>query len=192
MRHVFTARKRSTLAYLQLFSWAMRGAKRLPEWCALAKHSSEDYHRSGKNYFRSGYLCIYLSDWHWLKYAFSAWLLRTYMANWEKVESSVWCQIIGNLLIYATFFSVSRYIIWLTLYKLIKKSFQVFASKITFITIEAKKLLEKFFCLFNTDKLYTFASVQSNRTHLLDFLTFLCPVTSWAYLYMILYSRFRK
>ena len=35
------------------------------------------------------------------------------------------------------------------------KDFQVFASKITVITIEARKRLEKLFCLFNTDKLYT-------------------------------------
>ena len=40
----------------------MRGAKRLTECFALAKHSSEDYYRSGQNYFRSGYVSIYLTD----------------------------------------------------------------------------------------------------------------------------------
>ena len=40
----------------QSLSWAMRGAKRLAEYFALAKHSSEDYYRRGQNYFRSGYL----------------------------------------------------------------------------------------------------------------------------------------
>ena len=34
-----------------------------------------------------------------------------------------------------------------------KKGFQVFASKITVIIIEARKRLEKLFCLFDTDTL---------------------------------------
>ena len=87
-----------------LLSWAMRGAKRLAEGFALAKHSSEDYYRSGQNYFCSGYLSIYLSIWNWLKYAFNAWFLRTYMASWEKVQGCAWCHIVGNHLIYVSFF----------------------------------------------------------------------------------------
>ena len=87
---------------LYFLSWALRGAKRHAQCFALAKHSSEVYYWSGQNYFSSGYLTI----WHWLKYAFNAWFLRTYLANWEKVEISAWCQIGGNFLICVTFFSV--------------------------------------------------------------------------------------
>ena len=160
----------------------MRGAKRLAECFALAKHSSEDYYRSGQTYFRSGYVAIYLS-------AFNAWFLRTYMANWENVESCVWCQIVGNLLIYVPFFPFVDTFHGLEFTNLKKKGFQVFTSKITDINIEARKRLEKIFCSFNKDKLFTLISVQSNRTHLLDIQSFLRPVSSKAYLW---YSRLGK
>ena len=100
--------------------------------------------------------CRIISDlaiWHRLKYAFNAWFLQTYMTSWEKLESCAWCQIIGNLLICVSFFSlVDTFYSWkFTSFE--KKSFQVFVSKITVIIIEAKKTLEKLF--FNTNKLYT-------------------------------------
>ena len=99
----------------------MRWAKLLAECFASAKYSSEDNYISGHNYFRSGYLCMYVCIWHWLKCAFNAWFLWHYMANWEKVQSCTWCQIVGNLLVYVPFFSVCRYVLWLTFYKLLKK-----------------------------------------------------------------------
>ena len=57
----FGERLRSELKIFPIFfyhificlSWAKRGAKLL---------ASEDYYRSGHNYFRSGYVPIYLSD----------------------------------------------------------------------------------------------------------------------------------
>ena len=61
----------------------------------------------------------------------------------------------GNLLIFVSFFR-SRYVLWLRINKFLeKKGFQVFASKITAIIIQARRTLEILFCLINTDKFYT-------------------------------------
>ena len=51
-----------------------------------------------------------------------------------------------------------------------KKGFQVFASKISVIIIQARKILDKLFCLFNTDKLYLYKYIGPNS------FTYICVV----------------
>ena len=41
-----------------------------------------------------------------------------WLAHWEVVESSAWAQIKDNFLIWKSFFSVFRYIVWFRSYKL--------------------------------------------------------------------------